>query len=65
VPKSSFVSLKVYNILGQEVATLYQGFQKAGSYKADFDASRLSSGVYLYRLMSNGFTMTKKMILMK
>ncbi|MHB8336277.1 MAG: T9SS type A sorting domain-containing protein [Ignavibacteriaceae bacterium] len=64
-PKASYVSLKVYNILGQKVATLYQGFQKAGTYKTDFDASRLSSGVYLYRLMSNGFTMTKKMILMK
>ncbi len=65
VPKSSFVSLKVYNILGQEVATLYRGFQKAGSYKADFDASKLSSGVYLYNLQSNGFTLTKKMVLMK
>jgi len=65
VPKSSFVSLKVYNILGQEVATLYQGFQKSGTYKANFDASKLSSGVYLYRLQSNGFNETKKMILMK
>jgi len=65
VPKSSFVSLKVYNILGQEVATLYQGFQKAGEYKTNFDASKLSSGVYLYRLQANGFNEAKKMILMK
>ena len=65
VPKSSFISLKVYNILGQEVVTLQSGFQKAGSYKVDFDASKLSSGVYLYRLESNGSSLIKKMILMK
>ncbi len=65
IPKSSFVSLKVYNILGQVVATLYQGYQKAGSYKFNFDASGLSSGVYLYQLQSDGFVQTKKMILMK
>jgi len=65
VPKSGFVSLKVYNILGQEAATLQAGFQKAGSYKVKFDASKLSSGVYLYRLESSGSTLTKKMILMK
>lgn len=65
LPKSSFISLKVYNILGQEVATLCEGFQKVGSYKADFDASKLASAVYLYRLQSNGFSQTKKMILIK
>ncbi len=70
IPKSGFVSLKVYNILGQEVAVLYQGFQKAGSYKVSFsavdgDASVLSSGVYLYRLEANGFAEAKKMIFMK
>ncbi|MFZ0452442.1 MAG: T9SS type A sorting domain-containing protein [Ignavibacteriaceae bacterium] len=65
IPNSGFVSLKVYNVLGQEVATIYQGFQKAGSYKADFDASRLASGVYLYRLEANTFSQTKKMVLLK
>jgi hypothetical protein len=65
VPVSGYVSLKVFNILGQEVATLFEGFQKNGSYNVDFDASRLTSGVYLYRIQSNGFTQTKKMILMK
>lgn len=65
IPKSSFVSLKVYNVLGQVVATLYQGYQKAGSYKFDFNAAGLSSGVYLYRLQANGYVQTKKMILMK
>ena len=65
IPHSGFVSIKVYNILGQEVATLYQGFQKAGVYNLDFDASMLSSGVYLYRLQTNGFTETRKMMLLK
>lgn len=65
IPRGTFVSLKVFNVLGQEVATLYNGFQKAGSYKVDFDASKLSSGVYLYRLQSNSYAETKKMILMK
>jgi len=57
--------LKVYNLLGQEVANLYQGFQKAGSYKLNFDASKLSSGVYLYNLQTNGFNETRKMMLLK
>ena len=65
ITKSGFISLKVFNILGQEVATLYQGFQKAGSYDFSFDASKLASGVYLYRLQSDGLSITKKMILMK
>jgi hypothetical protein len=65
VPTSGFVSLKIYNILGQEVTTLFEGFQKVGLYKVDFDASKLVSGIYLYRLQTNGFTQTKKMILMK
>ena len=65
IPQSGYVSLKIYNILGQEVTTLYNGFQKAGSYKADFDASKLSSGVYLYKLQSIGFSKTMKMIFMK
>lgn len=65
VAKNGFVSLKVYNMLGQEVANLYQGFQKAGSYKVNFDASKLASGMYLYKLQTNNFTETKKMLLLK
>lgn len=65
IPKSGLVTLKVYNILGQEVATLYNGFQRAGAYTATFDASKLASGIYLYRLESGNFVQTKKMILMK
>jgi hypothetical protein len=65
IPVSGNVSLKIYNILGQEVATVFQGFQKAGAYIANFDASKLASGVYLYRLQAGTFALAKKMILMK
>ena len=59
------VVLKVYDILGREVATLINKEQKAGSYEVTFDASNLSSGVYFYRLKSGGFIQSKKMILLK
>lgn len=65
ISKSGFVSLKVYNVLGQEVATLQQGFQKAGAYTTNFNASQLASGVYMYKLEANGYSATKKMILLK
>jgi hypothetical protein len=65
IPVSGNVSLKVYNILGQEVATVFQGFQKSGSYIANFDASRLASGVYFYRLQAGQFSQTKKMMYLK
>jgi hypothetical protein len=59
------VTLKVYNILGQEVVTLVNSAQTTGLHSVDFDGSKLSSGIYLYKLDSNGFTQTKKMILIK
>jgi hypothetical protein len=65
IPKSGLVSLKVYNLLGQEVATLVEGNQTAGTYVATFDASRVSSGIYFYRLMSGGFVEVRKMLLLK
>jgi len=65
VPKYSHVSLKVYNILGQEVATLLDGPQQAGNYVFTFDGAGLSSGVYMYRLESEGTFITKKFVLMK
>jgi Secretion system C-terminal sorting domain len=65
LPKSGLVTLKVYNILGQEVATLFHGFQNAGKYIATFDAGNMASGIYFYRLQSGNFNITKKMILMK
>ena len=65
VPKAGYVTLKVFNILGKEVATLYQGNQNAGSFKVNFDASKLSSGVYIYRLQAGDFCASKKMTLIK
>ncbi|MGB9665230.1 MAG: T9SS type A sorting domain-containing protein, partial [Ignavibacteria bacterium] len=65
IVKSEFVSLKVYNILGQEVATLVNEVKNPGIYSVRFDASHLSSGVYIYRLQTETFTATKKMILQK
>ncbi|MGD0036344.1 MAG: T9SS type A sorting domain-containing protein [Bacteroidota bacterium] len=58
-------TLKVYNIIGQEVATLVNGVETAGSHEVKFDASRLSSGVYFYSLRSGNSIATKKMLLMK
>jgi hypothetical protein len=65
IPQNGFVTLKVYNVLGQEVSTLFSGMQTPGSYKATFDGSNLASGVYLYRLEAGKSSVTKKMILMK
>ncbi len=65
LPKSGNVSLKVYNVLGQEVATLVDGFMTAQKYEVTFDASKLASGVYVYSLQSDNFSQSKKMILMK
>ncbi len=57
--------MKVYNMLGQDVATLVNGYQAANTYKVNFNASSLSSGVYLYKLSSGSNEMIKKMVLMK
>ena len=65
IPQAGNVTLKVYNTLGQEVATLVDGYKDASNYKVDFDASRLSSGVYFYTLKANNYTQTKKMMLVK
>jgi Secretion system C-terminal sorting domain len=65
IPGSGFVSLKVFNVLGKEVATLVNEEKPAGSYQVDFNASGLASGIYLYKLQTRNFVETKKMILMK
>ncbi len=65
IPKSQMVMLKIYNILGQEVATLVNQEQVAGNYKVTFDASRLSSGVYFYSIKTGNFSAVKKMMLLK
>ncbi len=63
--KNGFVTMKVFNILGKEVGTLVKGNYSAGSYSVDFNASKLSSGVYFYSLEVNGFRDMKKMMLIK
>jgi hypothetical protein len=66
IPKNQNVSLKVYDMMGKEVASLVNNeFLKAGEYKADFNAANLSSGVYYYALKTDEFTSTKSMILVK
>ncbi|MEO8666537.1 MAG: T9SS type A sorting domain-containing protein, partial [Ignavibacteria bacterium] len=65
LPKFNFVSLKIYDALGRETATLVNGYQTPGTYKVTFDGSGLTSGVYYYKLMTTGFTETKRMVLIK
>jgi hypothetical protein len=65
VLNTGFVTLKVYNILGKEVATLVNETLSNGQYTVNFDASNLASGTYIYRLNVNGSQLVKKMILMK
>jgi hypothetical protein len=63
--KSGFVSLKIYDLLGREVVTLVNTEQSAGTYTVQFDASRLASGIYFYKIESGSFVKTNKMVLMK
>ena len=63
--KSGHVTLKVYDILGREVATLVNENQDSGIHSATFDGSRLASGVYFYRLTAPGIVVTKKMVVTK
>lgn len=65
IKEKGFVTLKVFDILGNEVKTLVNEEQDAGSYKFDFNASALSSGIYFYTLNTGEFVLTKKMILLK
>lgn len=65
LPVSGRVLVRIYNILGQEVATLIDGNQDAGTHVVSFNASGLASGVYLYRVESGSFSSVKKMVLIK
>ena len=72
IAKPELVTLKVYDILGKEIATLVNESQKSGNYEVEFNASNFASGVYFYRLQSGNpdksgqvFTETKKMILLR
>ena len=65
IVESGFVSLKVYDILGREVATLVNEEKHAGNYEVEFNGNGLSSGIYFYKLQAGSYTSVKKMILMK
>ncbi|MFZ2864875.1 MAG: T9SS type A sorting domain-containing protein, partial [Ignavibacteriaceae bacterium] len=65
IPNEAFVTVKVYNVLGQEVATLLNDVQSAGVYRINFNASKLSSGIYFYSVKADNHSDVKKMILMK
>lgn len=65
VPFDSYQTLKIYDVLGNEVASLVNEYRTAGSYSINFNASNLSSGVYYYKLSAGNFTETKKMILIR
>ena len=65
IPKSSFVSLKIYDILGRKVETLVKEFQFEGKFSIHFDAGQLPSGIYFYQLRTGDFIDTKKMVLIE
>jgi xylan 1,4-beta-xylosidase len=65
VPRASHVTLKVYNLLGQEVTTLFDEFRQPGTYSVLFNAKEISSGMYLYRMNADNFRATKKLLIIK
>ncbi len=65
LPQTSPVTLKVFNLRGQEVATLVQGVEAGGAHEVVFDASNLASGVYVYKIVANGLQLTQKLLLLK
>lgn len=65
IPEAGFVTLKIFSTLGEEVASVLSEYKNAGNYEVNFDASKLTSGVYIYKITSGNFTASKKMMLMK
>jgi hypothetical protein len=66
IPQSDFVTLKVYDVLGNEIRTIINEYQQAGEYKINFNAGKIASGIYIYCLKaSNNFVQTKKMLLVR
>ncbi len=65
LPKNSFVTLSVYDILGRQIATLVNEYRTAGTHSVTFDGTKLPSGVYFCKLAAPGVSMVKKMLLEK
>ncbi len=65
IPAASWVTIKVYNVLGQELATLVDGEQKAGRHRSRWDAGRFASGMYIYRIIAKNFVHSKKMLYLR
>ena len=65
LPEASYVTIKIYNLVGQEITTLVNEFKPQGHYEIQFDASNLASGIYLYKMQAGFFSETKKFLLMK
>jgi hypothetical protein len=65
LPKSSHVALKIYNLVGQEIATLVNELQSAGEYEITWQPKGLPSGLYFYKIQAGDFSETKKIILQK
>ena len=65
LPEAETVTLRVFNVLGQQVQTLVNGYQEAGAHRAAFSGDQLSAGVYFYVLQAGSFTQTKRMTLIK
>ncbi|RKY99466.1 MAG: hypothetical protein DRQ13_02200, partial [Ignavibacteriae bacterium] len=65
IPQPANVVIKVYDVLGNEIATLVNEEKPVGSFEVEFDASKLVSGIYFYRLQAGNYVETKKMILIK
>ncbi len=65
LPRAGYISLMVFNVIGQKVATLYEGYKSAGNHRVEFQASDKPSGIYFYRLTHQNGSDTKKMLLVK
>jgi hypothetical protein len=65
IPEAAFVNIKVYNLIGQEIAELVNEQMHTGNHEVTFDAASLPSGIYFYKIQANNFVETKKMMLMK
>ncbi len=65
IPEPGIVQIKVFDLLGKEIKTLLNEYKQTGSYEVDFEAGDLPGGIYLYRMKSSGYLVTKKMLLLK